>query len=478
MVLLISTLVFSANGFSQSAAESLDRLHAKFNSIKQSVMFAISSVSDHPDSLENGSLGTTLETAANKELTNLLTQLQQQSQILKEKEQGLIKNSVLSQNEKEELRGDLRKQSKPLKALIDTVSHFKDAIIDLRETQLTVWKQTYNQFKDIYGAQKATDKLRGLAEAFCKPYGSLPKQETEALGGTGRSQSPVHASEPMTYQSTLATSTSIPVVPIKPTDILPTADAIPFRLEEIQVNKGIVKSIRSGDGLVSLTLLNQTQERKKVHFRVIILNKQGVVLSDGEVSWIFKQLEPGAEALVDTTFKCKEPENIKFSSCHPNFDLSPAWILLRGDNGDVGFDGIKIPEVQRSKQETKYLQSISAQPAVSDPLPVSQEIEVGRGILKRISISQGRVNVMLENTSSEKKPVGFLIYLLNKNGFIVGKQSVTWYFKQMDPGSKTIEGFVPKLKDLEELRHSIFRGSDSAPKWIIIRKSDDSPYQG
>ena len=76
MVLLISTLVFSANGFSQSAAERLDRLQAKFNSIKQSVMFAISSVSDHPDSLENGSLGTTLETAANKELTNLLTQLQ------------------------------------------------------------------------------------------------------------------------------------------------------------------------------------------------------------------------------------------------------------------------------------------------------------------------------------------------------------------------------------------------------------------
>jgi hypothetical protein len=93
-------------------------------------------------------------------------------------------------------------------------------------------------------------------------------------------------------------------------------------------------------------------------------------------------------------------------------------------------------------------------------------------------MSQGRVNVTVENSSTEKKPVKFHIYFLNSNGIIIGDESVTWHFKQLEPGARSIESFTPTLKAPEELRHSIYSGMDATPRWILIRNGDDTPYEG
>ena len=463
-----------------STGESIAVFQEKFASIKRTVITAIMALPEHPEAMESGSVSTTIETAASGDLTNLLNRLQEQGRILKEKEQGVMKNASLSQAEKQELRGELQKQSKPLQALRDKVSQFMDAINELRSSRLTTWKKTYDSFKDIYGAPKATEKLKGLVDAFCAPY-ALPKEEVQ-VQPKNADASPSPARQ-MAYQTTIpmtpGVTSPLATQPQFP-GFLPTLDAFPFRTGEIPVNRGVVKGMRPGDGSISFTLLNPSQEKQKVFFRVIILNRDGVVLSEGDVSWVFKKLEPGAEALVDYSFKCREPLELKFSSTHAGFDLTPAWIILRGKAADEGLNGGKVSNVQRNRREERIIQSMAAtaQPAAQDLIPLSQDIRVGRGVLRDIAISQGRVNVTLENTSPEKKPVKFHFYFLNRNGFIVGDHSVVWYFKQLDPGAKTIESFTPAMKVPESLRHSVHSGTESLPRWIIIRDGDDNPYKG
>jgi hypothetical protein len=464
-----------------STLENQEALQERFIEIKRSVITAIESVPEHPEILDSGAVVQTIETAANVDLTNLLGQIQQQTQIIREKEQGLIKNANLSQAEKEELKLELQKQSKPLQSFKEKVSQFKDAVNELRETRLRTWKETYKSFKDIYGEPKATEKLKGLTDSFCAPY-ALPKQPPVQSVRTVPASSAM-TPEPVVYQYTIQMPSGVPSTlrgGAQIPDFQPTIDSIPFRTEEIPINNGVIKSIRPADGSISITLLNRSQEKKKVSFKILILNRQGVVLSESGVSWIFKRLEPGAEAVVDTTFKCHEPQELKYSTCHAIFDMNPAWIVLRGADGNESPDGGGVAGIKRNKKEEKHIQSTIAatQPAVQDLFAVSEDIAVGRGILRRISMSQGRVNVTVENSSTEKKPIKFHIYFLNGNGIIIGDQSVTWYFKQLEPGARSIESFTPTLKAPEELRHSIYSGMDATPQWILIRNGDDSPYQG
>jgi hypothetical protein len=153
-----------------STAESLDALQSKYEGVRSSVIAAIQSIPDHPDSIETGTLASTLETAANLDLASLLTQLQQQKEILAKRKHSLINNPALSENDKEELRSALKQQSKPLESLISKVTTFQGAISDLRQSQLSVWKDTYNSFKEIDGSAKASAKIRMLTDQFCEPY--------------------------------------------------------------------------------------------------------------------------------------------------------------------------------------------------------------------------------------------------------------------------------------------------------------------
>jgi len=137
-----------------------------------------------------------LETTANLDLANLLSQLQQQKTILTEKKHSLINNHALSENDKEELRSALKQQSKPLESLISKVTAFQGAILDLRQSQLSVWKETYNSFKEIDGSAKASAKIRVLTDQFCAPYApakpiATPQQGASEVSTTSPGSTPV-----------------------------------------------------------------------------------------------------------------------------------------------------------------------------------------------------------------------------------------------------------------------------------------------
>ena len=118
-------------------------------------------------------------------------------------------------------------------------------------------------------------------------------------------------------------------------------------------------------------------------------------------------------------------------------------------------------------------------PLPSDLIPIQEEITVGKGVLDRLSFLQGKMNVALRNDSSEKKPVAIRFYILNANGIILDQHDVRWWFKQMDPGTRTIETVTIKPSLPKSLKY--LKGGaalDAAPKFLLIRSTDDSPYGG
>jgi hypothetical protein len=467
-----------------SSADSTVQLQQQFQSVQSDTLGKIFVLPNDPQPLENGTLAGQLQTVVDSDLAGLSSRNEQQRQILTGKLNQISNNQGLSISDRKELSEALRKQALPLNALKDRIESFKAVLIELKNTGLSRWKDTYEQFRSISGEEKGREKLRTLVMKFCEPYGVIAPSPSSA------SQAGSPASAPTVDNSTVQKSviqdggikTSLPMTGLPASSPngfqigeSPAPDAIPYLKQEYPINVGVVRSMTPGDGSIAFTLGNSTTSKQPVRFRVVILNSKGVQLADVTAGWVFKKLDPGAEALIQCSFSPKEPEELKFTSLHEGFDSTPAWILLRSTDGTHSLRGGELKGMKVSKRNKRDL----PYPLPPDLIPLSEELQIHKGVLERISFLQGKMNVSLRNDSPDKKPVAIRIYLLNANGIVVDRHDVHWWFKQMDPGMKTIEAvqLTPVLPPT--LMHTgAIPKMDSTPRFLLIRSTDDSSYGG
>lgn len=476
-----------------STAESTSQLQQQYDSLQGDIIGKISQVPDHPELLENGSIATQLQTAIDHDLVSLGNRIEQQSKILSVKAQEIPRKRGLSKTDRKELTEALRKQTGPLDNLKEKNEALIGTLTDLSRSGLSQWKDTYEQFKNNVGEAKGREKLLSLAKKFCEPYGvavpplkasSVPSP-TPANSQSGTSADAPGGSSRAGFSSSgvsIKSSFAVPAADTSP-DVAsekihsPAPDAIPYLKQEMPVRVGVVRSITPGEGNVGFTVGNDTTQKQSVRFRVIVLNRAGVVLADESAGWMLKRLDPGSESLIKCSFVPKQPEELKFTSFNNGFDALPAWVLLRASDGEHGINGSAPDPVNINND--RHHRHDQLRPIANDMIPIEQEINIGKGILDRITFLQGKMNVSLRNNSKEKKPVSIRIYLLNSNGIIIDRHDIHWMFKQMDPEARTIESLslnpsLPKsLKYIQALQPL-----DSKPRYLLIRTTDDSPFNG
>lgn len=496
LICLFFSGIFSAFCETSTAGET-EALRQKYQQIIAGVVGEIQSLPDHPSQLQDGTLAGHLQTATDTDLKAIGNRIEQQKQILNGELQKIANDTALSKDDKTELSSAVRSQTAPLDDLRSKVETLSTDLKSLLQSGLQQWKDTYEQFRAISGDEKALEKLRALVGKFCARYGAsfaqpksspaVPHDRSRSVTD-GRDASPQTASESydslhrdLEQMSTgLVIKSTVPDLANpapNPVSAPPVADALPYQTQEMPVRKGVVRSITPGSGSLSITVGNDTSEKQGVRFRVIILNRDGIELSNQSVGWIFKSLDPGSEQILQSGFSTREPNELKFSSLHAGFDSTPAWILLRSSDS-TSLDGTPAPALIHSAGQRNRRQDIT--PAVTDLIPInSDQLRIGRGILKGVSFLQGKMNVTLRNESSEKKPVAVRFYFLSSNGIILDQKDVHWWIKQLDPGSQVVEtvSLHPTLP--ESLKN--FRGRpslDTVPRYLIIRSTDDSPYGG
>jgi hypothetical protein len=176
--LVLSTLIWGLlSGHSlkseTSTSQNLSDLQSSFEKLRDTFLQELSSIPDHPDKLENGTLATDVETLCEKDLKNLLDQVDNQREILKERENELD-TKQLSDSDKEELRQALKSQKKPLDALQKKITNFRGAMDELKSSGIQSMKSSYDEFLSIKGQQAAAEKLRLKIDAIEEPYKPTP----------------------------------------------------------------------------------------------------------------------------------------------------------------------------------------------------------------------------------------------------------------------------------------------------------------
>ncbi len=104
-------------------------------------------------------------------------------------------------------------------------------------------------------------------------------------------------------------------------------NALEFSFSELEVNKGIVKSIEFDKYKCNLTLKNTEDSQKDVDILVIVFNEDGVVLWSKTEYWPISSLEPGQKYTVDWDFKPTVPASLEFSK-FANTSTTPKWVAV------------------------------------------------------------------------------------------------------------------------------------------------------
>lgn len=104
-------------------------------------------------------------------------------------------------------------------------------------------------------------------------------------------------------------------------------NAMEFAFSELEVNKGIVKSIEFDKYKCNLTLKNTDDSQKDVDILVVVFNEDGVVLWSKTEYWPISSLEPGQKYTVDWDFKPIVPASLEFSK-FANTSTAPKWVVV------------------------------------------------------------------------------------------------------------------------------------------------------
>lgn len=174
-VAVIFTLIVlvSPNFAQDSSRASIENLQSTFETLQKTLVASLQSLPYQPNQLADQTIARNILTLRDKDLPSLMNQIQQQKQLLVEKQAKVTNDNALAETDKTELKAALANQKKPLDALKTKVAALQDAVAALADHDLKQWDEEYKAFKDVQGEQEACKKLKDRVDTFCAPY--LPK---------------------------------------------------------------------------------------------------------------------------------------------------------------------------------------------------------------------------------------------------------------------------------------------------------------
>lgn len=215
--LIAATLLLATQGLAiaqsdSSTAGNLAQLQSTYETLRDSFLGKVSQLPSSPENLSNGSLAAEAETLSGVGLKNLSDQIAQQRSILKQKSDS-IDSSSISKADKIELHNALDAQRKPLDVLQQKTAALTEAVNQLKTSGLKSWKEVYDSYYSVSGAEKASAKLRGLTDAFCQPL--LPPKPTPSASpdsstAGGQSAAPRQRKNRRQQQDSLQVTETIP----------------------------------------------------------------------------------------------------------------------------------------------------------------------------------------------------------------------------------------------------------------------------
>lgn len=104
-------------------------------------------------------------------------------------------------------------------------------------------------------------------------------------------------------------------------------NAMEFAYSELDINKGVIKSIEFDKYKCNLTLKNTDDSKKDVDVMVLVLNEDGVILWQKTEYWLMSSLEPGQKYTADWDFKPSIPVELEFSK-YASISSAPKWVVV------------------------------------------------------------------------------------------------------------------------------------------------------
>ena len=168
-VFALMVLTFSALG-QQGSAGTVASLQSRFSNDRSGLVELLNNTADSPDQLRDGSTASALANLQS-ELDNLNKQVDGARGIIGSKLNSLQSNQDLPSADRVNLSNELNRQLTPLNELKSSISALGGKVDALISVQIPKWQQSYKNYADIMGADKARENLRKSVKEFSSSLG-------------------------------------------------------------------------------------------------------------------------------------------------------------------------------------------------------------------------------------------------------------------------------------------------------------------
>jgi hypothetical protein len=173
---LFSLLFVAPTCQAQSTAETTEAIQRELDATKAEFVANLHSAISNPENLQSGQTKIGCEQILTK-LEQIIFRINETADLLSKREADLANKAGLGESEKTELKHVLQSQKKPLNSSKETASRLQSELKTLVELKLDAVLETYSNFCDIAGPEKAREKVHERLNEILTPY--LPSK-TEA----------------------------------------------------------------------------------------------------------------------------------------------------------------------------------------------------------------------------------------------------------------------------------------------------------
>ena len=246
----------------------------------------------------------------------------------------------------------------------------------------------------------------------------------------------------------------------------------------IEINKGVVHSLNLTNG--RLQLLNPSDNRVKPDFKILVLNRDGVILWEHEESWLWKSPDYEERYSVDAEVALKFPaRELAFSRwARYGWDMTPHYLLCLGSKG--GLDRLKAELRREWAHMREHPLELSVEFNIREQLPDALDFQKfvlletpKSSLVKGLEFTEEKVRIHYINRTSMRIKPKIQGYIFNRDGVIIESFQDEWWLSSLHPAEEAVESKSLNYSIPEKLELSRWAGAiyDLEPRYVYLADS-------